>query len=368
MNILFFLSDLDGGGAQRTMVNIVNGIGDYGINATLVVARSGGAAQKWLGSHVRLVDLKVSRTLHALPGLRAELIRLKPNILMATMVDANIIATIAALGLKNSTKVILRETNSHRARGDIKGLRRGLIKWSYRHADAVVALSSGVRDELAEDYSLDMEKIFTIGNPVDIESIFNAAVKARQGLPPFIRDGNPVIVAAGRLTRQKGFDILIKAFAKIKTPARLAILGEGPDREKLLALAQAENVTDRLIMPGFIANPTAWLCQSDAFILSSRWEGFGHVIVEAMAAGIPVIATNCPYGPADIISHGKNGVLVEEGNIHELSVAIEDILVNKDKAVRLSNFASESMRKFSTAEILNKYISLFSAVLSIDKN
>lgn len=359
MRVLFFLSDLDGGGAQRTIVNLVNAMSERGVDATLVVARSGGAAQHWLGKHVRFVDLKAGRTRRAVPGLRKELLRLRPDVLFATMVDANIVATLAALGLRKRMRVILRETNSHRARGDIRGLRRALIGWAYRRADAVVALSSGVREELLSDYRLDADKVLTIGNPVDIEALASASAAARKNTAPTAANGEPVVIAVGRLTRQKGFDILIKAFARIKRPARLVILGEGPDRESLLAQADAENIADRLLMPGFVAEPAAWLAHADVFVLSSRWEGFGHVIVEAMAAGVPVVATDCPYGPTDIVTNGRNGMLVKEGDPLAIAAAIEDLLDDGEKAARFKQTAAIGIAKFGVAEIVNEYIDLF---------
>lgn len=357
MRVLFFLSDLDGGGAQRTIVNLVNAMNERGVDATLVVARSGGAAQHWLGKQVRFVDLKAGRTRRAVPGLRKELLRLRPDVLFATMVDANIVATLAALGLRKRMQVILRETNSHRARGDICGLRRALIGWAYRRADAVVALSSGVREELLSDYRLDAGKVVTIGNPVDVQALAASSLAARHNTVP--ANGESVVIAVGRLTRQKGFDLLIKAFAQLKRPARLVILGEGPDRESLLALAEAEKVADRLLMPGFVSDPVTWLAHADVFVLSSRWEGFGHVIVEAMAAGVPVIATDCPYGPADIVANGQNGMLVNEGDPLAIAAAIDDLLGDGEKAARLKQAATVGIAKFGVAEIVNEYMDLF---------
>lgn len=359
MRVLFFLSDLDGGGAQRTIVNLVNMMSKHGVDVTLVVARSGGAAQNWLGTHVHYLDLNAGRTRRAVRRLRDELLRLQPDVLFATMVDANIVATLAALGLRSRMRVILRETNSHRARGDIRGLRRALIGWAYRRADAVVALSSGVREELLSDYRLDADKVLTIGNPVDIGALASASAAARKSTAPIAANGEPVVIAVGRLTRQKGFDILIKAFARVESAAKLVILGEGPDRESLLGLAKVENVAGRLLMPGFVAEPAAWFAHANVFVLSSRWEGFGHVIVEAMAAGVPVIATDCPHGPADIVANGHNGILVKEGDPIAIAEAIEDLLNDVEKAARFKQAATASIAKFGIAEIENEYMNLF---------
>lgn len=358
MRVLFFLPDLDGGGAQRTIINLVNKMTDQGVDATLVVARSGGAAQNWLGKHVKFIDLKVSRTRYAVLRLRNELLRMQPDVLFSTMVDANIVATLAAVGLRKRMRVILRETNSHCARGDIRGLRRVLIGWSYRRADVVVALSSGVREELLADYQIDAGKVVTIGNPIDVEALVSASEVARKNTPPFAMSDKPVVMAAGRLTRQKGFDVLIRAFAQVKLPGRLVILGEGPDRDNLLALAEKEEIADRLLMPGFVAVPVSWFAHADVFVLSSRWEGFGHVIVEAMAASVPVIATDCPHGPADIVIDGQNGILVREGDHLAIAAAIEDLLGDPAKAAVLTHAASSGITQFNIEEIANTYLKI----------
>lgn len=362
LKILFFLSDLDGGGAQRTVINIVNQMTKQEINACLVVARSGGVAQSWLNKSVPLIDLRVRRTRHAVLKLRIELKRLRPSILFSTMVDANIIAALSAIGLRNGMQLILRETNSHRARGDILGLRRVLIKWAYRNADSVVALSSGVQKELLFDYGIAPDKLVTIGNPVDIEGLKKSSEAARQETVILTGDKVPIVIAIGRLTRQKGFDILIKAFSKVNSPAELIILGEGPDHENLLKLAEEEGIADRLSMPGFVSNPATWLANADVFVLSSRWEGFGHVLVEAMAAGVPVITTNCPHGPSDIVNNGRTGVIVEEGSSSAIATAIDDLLCNSAKSNRLKKEATKDIGRFCLENIVNEYLGLFKRI------
>jgi glycosyltransferase involved in cell wall biosynthesis len=361
MHVLLFLSDLDGGGAQRTVVNLANGLSQFGVETTLVVARSGGAAQNWLGSDVRLVSLDATRTRYALIGLRRELRRSCPNVLFATIVDANIVAALASIGLRKGMRVILRETNSHRARGDIRGVRRALIGWAYRGADAVVALSSGVRQELLDDYSLLEHKVVTIGNPVNIEALRRARNTEAANPLCFDRKGcESVLIAVGRLTRQKGFDLLIRAFAKLTLPSKLVILGEGPERDALRSLAQAEGVSDRISMPGFVADPSVWIRYADVFVLSSRWEGFGHVIVEAMAVGVPVVATDCPYGPADIVFHERNGLLVEPDNVFALKAGIELAIADKSESMKRVAIAKVDALRFESRSIVRKYLKIFS--------
>jgi glycosyltransferase involved in cell wall biosynthesis len=358
MHILFFLPDLNGGGAQRTMVNLVNAMTtQHGYRTSLVVAQAGGQAKNWLLPSARLVDLGVSRTARALLPLRRLLRQEQPDVLMATLMEANIIAALARWPSRK-TRLILRETNSLSAR-DISGWRRRFAAWAYHQADAVVALSSGVRAELIADCRLQANKVVTIGNPVDIDAIVASADAGRKKVAPFPVNNHPVIIAIGRLTRQKGFDLLLAALARMRSRARLIILGEGKDRETLLEQAQALGVSDRLTLPGFVPDPVVWLAHADLFILSSRWEGFGHVIIEAMAAGTPVIATNCPYGPADILVDGVNGVLVETDNIQAMANAMDRLLGDRKQREKFRHNGMDSIQKFKVDAVLEEYMTLF---------
>jgi glycosyltransferase involved in cell wall biosynthesis len=252
----------------------------------------------------------------------------------------------------------VRETNSHRARGDIGFLRQRLTHFAYPRADAVVALSEGVRQELIEDYALPAASVVTIHNPVDIDALAGEA--RNSSASPAAKDG-PWIMGVGRLIRQKGFDRLISAVARLKRPdVRLVLVGEGPDREKLTA--QARDLGVALLMPGFVKKPMQWLAHADVFALSSRWEGFGHVIVEAMTAGAPVVAFDCPHGPRDIITHRVNGLLVPDGDEAGLTTAMAELLDDRDLARRLSGQAAKDCARFSSARIAEEYLKLFASL------
>ena len=272
------------------------------------------------------------------------------------MLGTNILAATSMVGLDNPPALVVRETNSHRARGDLSFAQRAAAGWVYRSAPAVVALSEGVRRELMEDYRLEPGRVVTIHNPVDIE-VFRS--RASASACPWPGDG-PVVVAAGRLVRQKGFDILLRAFAAMTSAsARLAILGEGPEREALTTLAGELRVWERLIMPGHVTDPAPWFAHADAFALSSRWEGFGHVLVEAMACGAPVVAFNCPYGPTDIIQNEKTGLLLPPGDTHALTEGLDRLLADPELAGRLRSAGQMEARRFSAAGIARRYATLF---------
>ncbi|WP_259781285.1 glycosyltransferase [Aestuariispira ectoiniformans] len=353
--LLCFLSDLDGGGAQRTMVNIVNQLANTpDLDIVFVVAHCRGAGQQWVDKNIRLIDL-------ASPRLRSSLFKLvkvinteKPDIVFSTMLDSNVVATLATRLSRQSPRLVLRETNSHRARNDLGAIRKQLAGWAYRQADRVIALSNGVADEILADCKVKRESLLTLPNPVDVSGIKEKAEKARLNDAPFSAK-EPTIISVGRLTTQKNFDLLISAFSQLKTKANLIILGEGPDRKTLEAQVERLHLVDRVMMPGFVKTPEAWLSHADLFVLSSRWEGFGHVIVEAMACGAAVIATDCPHGPRDIITSGKNGILVPMGDKDTLSRSMDEVLQSKPLRDKLSAEGSRRAEAFELNAIVERY-------------
>lgn len=352
LSIACLLPDFDGGGAQRSIINLANAFKSDGHAARLIVGRGDGPAADWVDPGLVLRDLGVARTRAMLPRLIRELREGKPDILFATMIDANIMASLAIPWLGTRPILVLRETNSQRARGDIGFVRRHLIRWAYRRADRIVALSEGVRSELIEDLRLDPTHASTIHNPVDLSPTL--APERPSQMPAGI-----CIVGAGRLVRQKNFPLLIETLARLPETVSLAILGDGPDREDLAGLVESLSLSNRVVMPGFVTNPRSWFTHATAFVLSSRWEGFGHVLVEAMAAGAPVIATDCPHGPRDIIKNGQTGLLVRSEDGDALADAVSRLLNDEPLRASLAAKGRESTARFSTSRISKQYMRLF---------
>ncbi len=360
MKLLALLPDLDGGGAQRTMINLINHLHGTRFDAALAVGRADGTAKQWLDPAVPLIDLGCARTRQAFGPFRRLVRERRPDIVFSTMVDANILAVAAAGRGPKRPAVIVRETNSHRAREDLGSARRRLVRWAYRRADRVVALSEGVRQELVADYGLTSDSAVTIHNPVAVAALAGSAEAARRKPPPWIAHGidpvGPVLIAAGRLHRQKGFDRLLRAFAAVSDgEAHLMILGEGGEREALETLARKLDIAARTHLVGFVEDPAAWFAHGDLFVLSSRWEGFGHVLVEAMACGLPVVATDCPHGPADIITDTSQGVLIPVDDLDALIRAIDDLLTAPDRRQALSVAGRARAAAFEAGEIATRY-------------
>jgi len=231
-------------------------------------------------------------------------------------------------------------------------------------ADRTLSVSKGLSNEMIK-LGIPQEKSVTIYNPINTDEIKELIDKS---LPTehiaFYNDG-PVIIAAGRLSEQKNFSLLLKSFSKVveEIDAKLVILGEGPQRKKLETLAKELCISENILMPGWVKNPFSYFHNSSVFVLSSKWEGFGNVIIEAMACKIPVISTNCNFGPNEIIEHKKNGLLVPLNDENKLAEEIINILSNPKTAKILTKETTKTIKKFDTKMISNQYNDLFAELL-----
>jgi len=326
--VAIYLPSLRGGGAERVMVGLANGIAARGYEVDIVLARAEGPYLADVSRYVRLVDLGATRVIASLPGLVRYLRRERPEAMLSALNYANVVAIIARGLAQVSTRLVVSEHSNislskQFSRGLIPRLVFRLMAWVYPYADGIVAVSSGVADDLAQVIGMVRDRIKVIYNP-----IYTPAVESlsKEPIPhPWLgADSLPVIIGMGRLTLQKNFPSMIHAFDKVRTqhPCRLMILGEGELRGELEALVKALNLDEEVIFPGFVKNPYAYMSRAALFVLSSGWEGFGNVLAEAMACGCPVVSTDCPSGPAEILEDGKRGRLVPVGDVYALAAAI----------------------------------------------
>lgn len=339
MKVALFLPSLNGGGAERVMVNLAWGLAELGLQVDLVLARAEGPLLDEVPKEVRVVDLGAKRVLCSLPGLIGYLRRERPDALLAAMEHANLVALWAKKLSGVHTRVVVSvHSIVSQDIADAKNMRVKviplLVRIIYPWAHAVVAVSEGVANDLVQLTGLPRDNLQVIYNPTVTPELL-----ARTEEPldhPWFRPGEPpVILGAGRLTAQKDFPTLIRAFALVrkKLPARLMILGEGEERQRLESLVHELGLGADVALPGFVDNPFKYMKHARVFVLSSRFEGFGLVLVEAMACGTPVIATDCPSGPAEILEGGKWGTIVPVGNVQEMASAIiEQIQKNKTES------------------------------------
>lgn len=326
-HIALYLPSLRGGGAERVMVTLANGFAERGLRVDLVLAKAEGPYLADVVPAVRVVDLGQPRVSRSLPGLVRYLRRERPMALLSALNHANVVAALAVALAGTGTRLVVSEHNSisrSMAAGGIKShLLLRAMTWAYARADKVVAVSTGVADDLRRITKVPDDKIQTIHNPIVTDQMLEKSLEPVSGFP----EGR-FILAVGRLTEQKDYPTLLRAFALLDNTfqTKLVILGEGELRVELEALARDLGIADRVLMPGFVSNPYAWMRRADVFVMSSAWEGLPTVLVEAMACGAPVVSTDCPSGPAEILEGGKWGKLVPVGDYTALANACKKIL------------------------------------------
>lgn len=343
--VALFMSALDGGGAERVMLNVGQGLVRRGIAVDLLLVYPTGPYTSQIDPGIRVVDLDCTRLITAVPALARYLRRERPNALIAALEDNNVVVLLARALSCTAMRCIVTVHNhlSLEARYATKLRQRfapHVARLFYRFADTVVAVSRGVAEDLAS-HGVPQRLIRVVYNP-----IYSADLLARAAQPidhPWLgKAGPPVIMAVGRLVPQKDHATLLDAFARIRhdRTARLLLLGDGPERAALEARAGALGIADAVAFIGFVDNPYAWMARATTVVLSSVFEGFGNVLVEAMAVGTPVVSTDCPSGPAEVLKGGRFGRLVQPRDPAALAEAILATLDEPPPASRLSERAA----------------------------
>jgi glycosyltransferase involved in cell wall biosynthesis len=343
--IAFFLPTLCGGGAERVIVNLAQGITERGLPVDLVLSAAEGPLLNQVPPAVRLVDLRAPRVLRSLGPLTRYLRRERPRVLVSSMGHANVVALWAARLARRSTPVVVTEHNTlsqaTRQESRVPGwVWPPLLRTFYPWADSVVAVSRGAADDLARTSGLPRDRVEVVYNPVITPSMM-ALARQTPDHPWFAAGQPPVILGVGRLTRQKDFATLVRAFAEVRRcrTARLIILGEGEDRAALEALAAQLGLASDVALPGFPENALAYMAKAAVFVLSSAWEGLPTVLIEALAAGTRVVSTDCPSGPREILQDGRLGTLVPVGDAIALAGAILQVLEQPAGALPLDALA-----------------------------
>lgn len=355
--LALFVPSMRCGGAERMTAVLAREMANRGYAVDLLLAQMEGAHLNEVHESVRVVDLKASRVVTSLPALVRYLRNKRPVALLSMMAHTNIVALCALRLANGSTRAVVSERVSlswriqHATHTFSRVLPR-LIKRFYPWADHIIAVSYGVADELVQLADIPRERIRTIYNPV-VRPDLHEKAKAPLDHPWFKPGQPPVVLAVGRLTAQKGFPTLIQAFARVRRyqPVRLLILGEGEQRPALETLVQRLGLEEDVGLPGFEANPYRYMARAWAFVLSSRWEGLPGVLIEALCCGVPLIATDCPSGPGEILANGKYGQLVPVEDVNALTQAIEMALAGK-----IPRPPKESWQPFEMETVVNQYL------------
>jgi glycosyltransferase involved in cell wall biosynthesis len=352
----FLLPSLMGGGAERTVIKMLREMSADGIQMDLVVVSAHGLYLDQIPETVRVIDLKKRRVSEAVVSLARYLRQSRPPVLISNMTHMNTIACLAKVLARSKTAIICVE---HCHIGAEQSGREDtvyrLAKWLYPMAAAtVVAVSQGVGDSLERAIKSIRGKVEIIFPPIVDEALLRESEAPLEH--PWFRESIPIFLAVGRLSEQKNFAALLEAFRLVRQQrkVRLLILGEGPCREALETQVVRLNLGDDVAMPGFAANPYAYMRHASAFVLSSRYEGMPAVLIEAMACGCPVAATDCPSGPSEILDNGRFGPLVPMGDADALAAAMIQTL----DAPRSAASLRERAMQFSTARATNSFLSL----------
>jgi glycosyltransferase involved in cell wall biosynthesis len=321
-DIAFFLPNLAGGGAEKATVRLAQAIQALGPRVELVVGTAKGPIAQEAADSLTVVDLDVGRLLGSIPRLSAYLRRSSPKVLVSVMYDTTVFAAFAvALSRRSPRFVSVIHTTVERhyseavERSPSNRIKAILVNWLgkaiYRYQVAkVIAVSQGVAKSFVRYTGVSPESVVTIHNSVVSAELLDNAKRGVRG-ELFPDPALPQFVAVGRLAKAKGFDVLLTAFAEVvrQIPARLTILGEGPQREELEALAETLGIAALVDLPGYSENPLPYVSCADTFVLSSRREGLPTALIEAVALGTRVVATDCRTGPREILA-GRPGMLV----------------------------------------------------------
>ncbi|OIP68290.1 MAG: glycosyl transferase [Oscillatoriales cyanobacterium CG2_30_40_61] len=355
-DIAIFLMDLGGGGAERVMINLAQGFAQRQKSVDLVLVKAEGPYLSELHPQINLVKLESLRLISSLPRLINYLKEKQPKVLFSALEDTNFVALLAKKLAGVSTKVAVTVHNhlSREAENATQLKRRltpQLVGWFYPWADHVIAVSQGVADNLIQ-LGVPAHKVQSIYNPIVTPELLQN-LHAQVDHPWFAPNQPPVILGVGRLHPQKDFRTLILAFAQLRQqqPARLIILGEGDERSALQSLIETLGLETDVALLGFVSNPYSYMAASAILVLSSAWEGFGNVLVEAMAAGTPVVSTNCDSGPSEILAAGRYGQLVTVGNPEAMAQAIASTLASPPD----SQMLRERAQVFSLENALDQY-------------
>lgn len=370
MKIAILITAFGTTGIEVTMQRLANALRRSGASIDLVVM-SGQTRdhEPPIDSDIRVIDLQASRLWLSLPAIVTYIRRERPAAVIAAGPLANGFAGLAKRLSGGTTPVILTEHSLNLfgfADGASVGrkLLRALLTRGYRQADAIVGVSRGVADELRKLSYLEPRRIHVIYNPVWSKDLVDRS-RDDPNHRWLTNDSTvPVVISVGRLDRPKGFDNLLRAFALVRQSrdARLIILGEGDQRSSLEQLATDLGIRDSVDMPGFVEHPERFMSRAALFALSARMEALGVVFIEALACGIPVVSTDCPTGPREVLGDSVYGLLVPVDDPEALAAAMVSKLDDagdrqplRERAMEFSEDAASSRYLALVEHICHEY-------------
>jgi GalNAc-alpha-(1->4)-GalNAc-alpha-(1->3)-diNAcBac-PP-undecaprenol alpha-1,4-N-acetyl-D-galactosaminyltransferase len=367
MRLSLIIPSLAAGGAERVLAVLANEWADAGHAITLVTVGSREDDRQPLNPAINRVALDMMRrsttTAQAIgtnwgrvTRLRAEIRRSHPDAVISFLSSTNVLTLAATRAI--GTPVIVAERIDPRAE-PISPFWAGTRRLLYPRADAVVVQTPDA-SQWASAF-LPAEKVHVIPNPVVTLGADAGDPGASVRRPDWLEGPSRKVFAAGRLTRQKGFDVLLRAFARCRSAHpdwSLIILGEGEERGRLEALAAELGIASAVALPGHVPNAVRVFPYADLFVLSSRYEGFPNALLDAMTCGLPVIATDCPSGPRQIVRHALDGLLVEPDSVDDLHAAMHLAMNQPELRQRLASRAADVRERFSVPCVMRQWNAL----------
>jgi len=362
IQIVFIMPELNMGGSERVILNIINGLDRDRYSIGLILFNSNGALVDEVSSDITIYDLNISSVKKGLFALIKKLYSLKPNIVFGGIGHLNISLAIFIPILKRflpNTKFIARQSNiltMNNRHEKHPYIHDWLYKRVYKNYNKIVCQSNYMQKDLIENYHFPIDKTIVIPNPIDIENIEQlSTIKLKY--PFSVKTLN--LITVGQFRYQKRHDLLLKMFAKLDEDYTLTIIGDGAKRGKLESLAKELEIIDRVAFLGHQKNPYAYIKQADIFVLTSEFEGFPNVVLEANLCGLPVVAFETSGVDKEIIQNGINGILSPFPNIDKLS--------NSIKKMKLADFDSNKIKNMTAQKYsINSIIKIYKQILNKD--
>ncbi len=351
-HLAIFLPSLSGGGAELIMLALAKAFVTRGVRCDLVIAMHKGELINDVPEGVQLISLHRNKTIHAVFALSGYLRRERPEALLTTTLKASIAALLAKRLTSTGTRMVLCEANPIAFAMQSSNLwkttvNKVAVHLLYRKADDVILISEGVHQSLLNERVVDPSRMHIIYNPIPRDCARHSKNSA---------NGQFSLVACGRLHPQKDHATLLRVLAKLRHrfAVHLTIVGEGPLRGELEAQARTLGISDAVTFTGFVTDPTKYFAAADVFVHTSRYEGFGVVLLEALACGCAIVATDCPGGVQEVLANGKFGTLVPVGDDEAIANAVAGILGGE---VEFPD-ASEYLQQFDINRIAEAYLAV----------
>ncbi|MDO6515537.1 glycosyltransferase [Neptuniibacter sp. 2_MG-2023] len=360
--ISLIMPSFRGGGAERVFIDLADGFVNAGYIVDLVVLSDDGPYREFVNKKIKVVCLSGESASRSFFKLKKYIKICNSTTIISCLTHLNIIVLLSSAFSRFKGQVIVTEHNHYSLeKENLPPIKSFFLKVCarllYPIADHVVAVSQGVADDLSAHLKLDSNRVEVIYNPIDFERISSLSKCIPENITPFMSEllSRRYFIGIGRLVKQKRYDLMITAFREVHrydSDVFLVILGDGPLESELRQLIEDSKLENCVYLLGFLDNPFYLLSSANALVLSSDFEGFGNVIAEALVLGTPVVSTNCPSGPSEILADGKFGILVESGEINELAEAMfETLQVSKLEKYELI----ERGKKFDKSSAVSKY-------------